>query len=409
MRRLMLLMAVLLVYGSLFPFDFVAHPDWRSQSGMSGSDVLANIILLLPWGLLLGFAGRSQRLSWPAVSGWALVALLLSALVQIAQAWLPSRDPSLTDVLSNLAGLMLGGVLGALAMPRLARLRLDDRSLPWPALLLTLCWLMATWAPLVPTLDPGLVWGNLKWLWLPRPFFWSRLLPELLAVWTLLCLWREARTPWSPPSVPVPVSVPVPPPRPDSARETGLARRGWPLWLPATLALVAVLLQPLFLHNRLGLEDLLAVPLGWLLAACLPLRWSVRLLALGWTLFLLWRGLWPWQSAPWLKPFGWWPFASWIRGAPLFVLSTVLFKTFVYGALLWCWRQWLGLRAATPVAVLLLAGIELGQRWHLYHTPELSDPLWCLLLALLWAGYERQQRRGLTAASSTLPARSGAA
>ncbi len=395
MRRLMLLMAVLLVYGSLFPFDFVARPDWRSQSGMSGGDVLANVILLLPWGLLLGVAGRSQRLSAPALAGWALAALLLSALVQIAQAWLPSRDPSLTDVLSNLAGLLLGGVLGWLATPRLGRLRLDDRSLPWPALLLTLCWLMATWAPLVPTLDPGLVWGNLKWLWLPRPFFWSRLLPELLAVWTLLCLWREARTPWREGRA---ASETKDAAAALSAHASDLpARRGWPLWLPATLALTAVLLQPLFLHNRLGLEDLLAVPLGWLLAARLPLRWSVRLLALGWTLFLLWRGLWPWQPAPWLKPFGWWPFASWIRGAPLFVLSTVLFKTFVYGALLWCWRQWLGLRLATLIAVCLLAGIELAQRWHLYHTPELSDPLWCLLLALLWAGYERHQRRGKSA------------
>ncbi len=67
------------------------------------SDVLLNIILFVPLGAAVALHVRS-------LSRCALSAALLSATIELAQLYIPGRDSSLGDVLSN----TLGGTLGAL-------------------------------------------------------------------------------------------------------------------------------------------------------------------------------------------------------------------------------------------------------------------------------------------------------
>src|SRR6266704_2713217 len=66
------------------------------------SDVLLNIILFVPLGAAVALHVRS-------LSRCALSAALLSATIELAQLYIPGRDSSLGDVLSN----TLGGTLGA--------------------------------------------------------------------------------------------------------------------------------------------------------------------------------------------------------------------------------------------------------------------------------------------------------
>lgn len=76
------------------------------------ADVLLNIALFFPLGAALAFAGA--RLGRAAVVG-----ALLSAGVEIAQLFVPGRDTSVSDVVSNTSGAVLGWLV-AVHAPRLA-------------------------------------------------------------------------------------------------------------------------------------------------------------------------------------------------------------------------------------------------------------------------------------------------
>lgn len=71
-------------------------------------DVLLNVALFAPLGAALAAVGMRLR---PAL----LTGALLSACVELAQVWIPGRDPSVRDVLSNTLGTWAGALLVASA------------------------------------------------------------------------------------------------------------------------------------------------------------------------------------------------------------------------------------------------------------------------------------------------------
>ena len=117
--------ALLTAYASLYPLqgwhDFGASPfDYLFAAWpryVSGFDVAVNVLGYVPFGILCVAAlyprmrGRSAFLA--ALAGAAALSLLLEAL----QSYLPSRDASNVDFLSNSAGGALGAALGLRALP----------------------------------------------------------------------------------------------------------------------------------------------------------------------------------------------------------------------------------------------------------------------------------------------------
>ncbi|MEN9866704.1 MAG: hypothetical protein RL748_2294, partial [Pseudomonadota bacterium] len=119
---------LLIVYASCYPFS-----GWRIVgqapfayfwAGFSQYwtwfDAITNVLGYIPLGFLL------VLFVYPHVRGWRalLLALLggamLSALLEATQSYLPSRVPSLLDWLTNVGGVLLGGLLGwPLAAPLL--------------------------------------------------------------------------------------------------------------------------------------------------------------------------------------------------------------------------------------------------------------------------------------------------
>jgi VanZ family protein len=69
------------------------------------ADAILNLCLFVPLGLALAWNSRS-----PARA--VLCGLLLSTTVELAQMWIPGRDPSLTDIISNTAGTTVGALIG---------------------------------------------------------------------------------------------------------------------------------------------------------------------------------------------------------------------------------------------------------------------------------------------------------
>ncbi|MEW2004583.1 VanZ family protein [Microbacterium sp. NPDC079208] len=79
-------------------------------------EILANVALFVPVGLLLPFA-------WPRLRLWqvTLAGGLLSVVIESVQGLMPSRFPTLSDVIANTTGTFLGAVVATLLLALLSR------------------------------------------------------------------------------------------------------------------------------------------------------------------------------------------------------------------------------------------------------------------------------------------------
>lgn len=106
------------VWGSLFPFDFHAVPlpeaaalfwtRWASDAGpWSLTDLLSNVLLFLPIGLLLSAAIRGRTAPLLTIAS----AAVLSVVIEFAQAFVSWRTPSIVDVAAEVTGAACGVVI----------------------------------------------------------------------------------------------------------------------------------------------------------------------------------------------------------------------------------------------------------------------------------------------------------
>ncbi len=74
-------------------------------------DVLVNIGGFIPFGFLFGVYFSSVRPVSRPIFTTILLGALVTLLIETTQAWLPTRDSSMTDVLTNILGTAIGAVL----------------------------------------------------------------------------------------------------------------------------------------------------------------------------------------------------------------------------------------------------------------------------------------------------------
>ena len=162
---------LLLIYLSLFPFDWNWHPSkeraafllpWPDH--LSRADVLVNLVAYLPFGLLLALHWRGRFKTWGVVVSATLLGTALSITMEHLQAYVPERDPSLSDALFNGVGTFFGAFTGSIiAVPTALNERLYKWRYNWfqtgPVANLGLAvlgiWALAQLIPLVPSPDIG--------------------------------------------------------------------------------------------------------------------------------------------------------------------------------------------------------------------------------------------------------------
>ncbi len=117
-RWIALVCVAVVVYASLQPFSGWTEPapglwSWLDVSRrFSRSDAWLNVLAYVPLGTALSLA-LPGKVSARRTFLWVLLlAGLLSAGVETAQRWLPTRVSSLADILFNLIGALMGGLLG---------------------------------------------------------------------------------------------------------------------------------------------------------------------------------------------------------------------------------------------------------------------------------------------------------
>jgi VanZ family protein len=355
LKKTFFLCIFVIAYFTLYPWTFVPfHEHSMVLEGLRPPvgkgdylDIVVNLCFYLPlgvFGVLVWWKESSTAGRWIALAAFGAA---LSALLETIQAWVPGRDSSLLDVLTNTIGTVAGAGLGiAIAghFPSALRRGIPPLRGLMPMVLIA-AWLVSQWFPFLPILRirqfsesfHGLMQGSsLRWIDLADAFVAALLLGRLL---------REALT--------------------SSAYRFALA--GACLVLPARLFVVvgavpwpfAVVFAAGLLVSHLALARVHA---------------EARLLAAAAVLLITVRELDPFHFSVTAEPFNWIPFTGFLESMRDSAIRVTSGKFFLYGAAVWMVRQSgmsLGI-AAGGVGSLLIAG-ECAQRYLPGRVPESTD------------------------------------
>lgn len=372
-RRILAIVVALILYGSLYPWEFHARHYPRSplwillHSWPSGVidryflwDVGVNITLYAPLGIFgyLAVSARAPRLM--RILAPLAMGLALSAAIEMTQLFDDGRMCSLADVASNVTGTALGMAAGALYRVKLQRfLAVHDTAAllrPSGALLLISCWLGYQVFPLFPS------WGRTHLL---AKLHAMGPLASVSAIDTLMVCAE-----W------LAVACLI-----DSVRKTGTARQL--AWL-----LPLVPLRLIIASRALLWSDVLGASAAYAAWLFLPRLWVRRCMPVLLTGTLILAELAPFHFAvsPTPRAFNWVPFRGTFRSAWQDGLVVLFRKSFWYGSVLWLWRasgRSLGWTTAAAGGALFF--LERLQVYLPGRTPEITDPVLVILMGvLLW-------------------------
>ena len=132
------------------PLAFLALP-WPKY--WTGFDVLVNVLAYAPFGVLIGRSVSYRLRHLTLAAAWALVITLLigiglSVLLESLQTYLPSRRPSMLDVVANGFGTFLGAFLASAYAQNKSRTQISEtRPVEIGGFMLLGLWLLAQAAP----------------------------------------------------------------------------------------------------------------------------------------------------------------------------------------------------------------------------------------------------------------------
>ncbi|HLY18031.1 MAG TPA: VanZ family protein [Bryobacteraceae bacterium] len=367
-RRILVIVIALILYGSLYPWQFHARqygdsPLWiLLHTWPSGGinryliwDIAVNVALYVPLGIFgyLSMSGQSSRLA--RVLAPLALAVTLSAGIEMLQLFDDSRMCSLSDVVSNGAGAALGIAAGAIYRDALRRLLEQEgpASLlrPSGAVLLLTCWLGYQVFPLFPA------WGRTNLyhriaamgpLASISPADTLVVFAEWIAVACLLESILKRHT-------------------------TALLAVLW-LLVPARLIIAG---RSLAWADVAGAAAAYA---AWFLLPRTPVRRAAPVLLAG---ALVVAELAPFRFGSG-GAFNWVPFRGFFHSTWQSGFVMLFRKSFRYGSLIWIWRG-AGCRLTTATAITAgaLLALEGVQVYLPGRTPEITDAVLALLMGLL--------------------------
>ena len=367
MARALLIVTAVILYGCLYPFRFHSLPPggwdlfWRWPAGIDRfmlRDGVLNVVLYLPFGALAYLAMHKVRDDWVRVFLPLLFALFLSTTIEFLQLMDYTRTSSVYDVACNVAGTAVGIAAARANAARLLRLaaRTQHHLAPAssPPLMLLCLWLGYQLFPLFPSIGLFVVHAKLRTFLTQSPFSLSE--AALAAIeWLVIADILKKLLP-------------------DVTARRCLA--ALLLLLPARFFLLGRNVTPGELAGAVTgcivwWYWLARVPRSALILACLTVGAIVHL------------ELSPYRFSATPQAFSWIPLAGFIETGPDWGAVVFLKKSFWYGAAIWTLRE-AGSGYFKPAAgiSLLLAVFEWLQRYLPGRTPEITDPLLAILLAL---------------------------
>lgn len=363
-RELWLGFVILITYGSIYPANFQMHLFdsaslaifLKSCCGAPHSgDVLANFLLFVPFGFfgILAAHRTIVGISWAAYV--CILGTLLALVLQLVQIYLPSRDANLQDVVWNFIGIF-GGVLLGLSVKNhfLQPTRLSSYFLlvPW---VLIIAWLTYRLIPFVPAMDFQSVKDSLKPLYLNPELIPKNIFHDTVA-WCLIAYFLRA----------------------------GRRFSSYDIYLPQ-LILLTFFLEILIITNVVSASNVVGAVLAIILwrgvLRRIPQCENVLVLLL--FSMLIFVGLAPFTQYPEAVTFNWLPFHGFLGGSMYINSQAACEKVFLYGSLVYLlWKGGFGTLQSILIAVMGVAMIEFAQTRFIGHTPEITDPILVILIAL---------------------------
>ena len=353
----------LIVYGSLYPFDFYSNPQaggslhalLATHHSTDRGNFLANVVLYLP----LGFFAAQALWRMSSVSRILLVTFVgvaLSVGVELAQFFDRSRDAGISDVYANGAGAAFGAI-AAVFLRREPRLPLAEKIERRPFIvLLVVCWLAYRLFPYWPSLDPQKYWDAL------RPLVSAPTLPVLDLyrngiAWLAVAVLLEAVFGIARSRVAMPVLVSA--------------------VLVARILIVQTVLSP-------------AEVLGGALAAFLWIVLFSRLRTRAFVIAALLIGLVavdaldPFRFSTDARPFGLIPFRSFMTSSRENGVRVFFQKAFTYGSLVWLMaRAGCPWKIAAVIGTALVLCLRIAQIYLPGRSAEITDVIMLLMLVAM--------------------------
>jgi len=357
MRALLVLTAVMIFYGSIYPLNFSTYtytPERMAQlvdfslRGGSRGNIIANILLFVPYGFFSIFATRDgRRANSLQIVRLSFAGLVVAYAAQVAQVFIANRVPSGVDVVWNLFGMLAGLLLGLAVARTRQRLPALPLKLPLP-LLLVAGWLAYQWIPFVPTLDLGLLRDNAVSLL-------ARRVPEPFWVFQNTLLWLVCYQLLE--------------------RYAPAVRAGW--YLPGTGFVLAV--GALFVGSTVNIDDVAGALCALILWRLLRGRWYPAILAMLLMVAIVGASFLSLTLRDTPASFSWIPFSGSLGGNIIINVIATWKKLVLYGLLAWLLMEArLSLLAATAFTALLLFTSEWFQIYIRGATPEVTDALMAL-------------------------------
>ncbi|MEO8027638.1 MAG: VanZ family protein [Bryobacteraceae bacterium] len=370
MKRVLVAVVVLILYGSFYPWQFydrqingslfaIFLQSWPHDfDRFTFRDTVVNIALYVPFGMVCFFSIGAK---WSAMTRGAMTlaaGVLLSGSIEYVQLFDRSRTTSLYDVLCNAAG-TAAGVLIATTFPKAITGAVSGVGVAFrvsgPIALLYL-WAGRELFPFFPSLSQYTLRQKLTVLvtaggWPIRDFL------EATGAWLAVFVLLEYLA------------------GPRRAAQIG------------AISLLLIPLKLVILHRTMSGSELAGAILGALLWGLFrrfprpaPAIASAALAA------LVLAQLLPWRTGTEPQPFCWIPFLPSLSSSWDAAFLVLLGKAFLFGSVIWLWRQtpatWLvsSFSVAIPLAVTEGVQIYLPGR-----TPEITDAIVALIMGLaLW-------------------------
>jgi VanZ family protein len=356
--------AIVIVYGSLYPFDFSAPTDgpgpattlldsWANPP--SHGDFLANILLYMPLGFF-GMLSFSRNVGfWRRFPIVVAGGALLSLTMELTQYYDVGRDTEATDLYANTIGTFIAAPVAMLFFNRLSFPLLPEiMARPVPTLLIA-SWLGYRFYPFVPTIDLHKYWHALRPVTLepiPAPLPLYRHTSIWLALFALI--------------------------------EVIVGRRRSALLAPL-FAVFVLSMRVLIISTILSAAEVVGAAIAvcvWPLFLVVNQRVCAALLFLLLGSYVVMERLEPFQFRPFARPFGWIPFNGFMNGSVEVDASSFMEKSFLYGSLLFLLGR-AGVRAG--FAAILVAAMLFGTSWAETYLPgrsaEITDALMTLMIA----------------------------
>ena len=376
--RILLIVITLIVYGSLYPWDFhsiqlAGSPIWvlihswpTSIDRFLVRDIAVNLLLYMPVGVFGFLAFRQNLRTAFAVTLTVLIALALSSSIEMIQLFDDARVCSASDVVCNVSGTALGVALGSLYQNWLrrflARAETSKFLHPSGAVLLFYTWLAYQAFPLFPVLSRTRLSEKFRDLF-------AHVSVSPLETFTYFVEWLVVA----------------------QLLQTVLGAKRTGRLLPLLLLALPV---KLFIAGRTVTWSELAGAVLACICSHFLSGYQRRAALVGGLIvsLLILRGLAPYHWSSVANPFSWVPFSGFLAADPEFGLLTFLRKCFWYGSAIWLLRAagWNLSRAAVAVA-LLLGAIEVIQIHLPGRVAEITDPLLALILAVILGLSDRWQ------------------